>query len=76
MRALTYINPNGKKIEEGRAYRFREIWDGSGDGRQLLKDSCLYTYSEREGAEIRIDFEVIQNSVDISEVLVEVTCIA
>lgn len=74
MKALSYINGSGKEIEEGRAYHFGEIWDGDGDGKRLLKDGCLYTYSE--GEEIRIDFEVIQYSEDVLEALVEVTCIA
>lgn len=74
MKALSYVNGNGKEIEAGKEYYFGEIWDGDGDGEQLLKDGCLYTYSE--GEEIRIDFEVMQYSKDVLEALVEVTCIA
>lgn len=76
MKALSYINGSGKEIEEGREYYFGEIWDGNGDGRQLLKDGCLYTYSEEKDEEIRIDFEVLQYRTDVLETLVEVTCIA
>lgn len=74
MKTLSYVNRTGKEIEEGKAYHFGEIWDGDGDGEQLLKDGCLYTYSE--GEEILIEFNVLQYSVDILEVLVEIACIA
>ena len=65
---LTICYDYGEKedIELGKIYYFGEIWDGIGDGEELLKRGTISI------DDVLVDFEVIQENTDILKSVVEV----
>lgn len=69
MKTLSYIYGTEQEIAIGEEYYFGEIWDGNGDGEELLKSGCISPDNENF-----VDFEIIQkDDEDILKTLVKVT---
>ena len=68
MKTLSYVLGQERKIEIGQEYYFGQLWDGEGDGEELLESGAVSPDGENV-----IAFEVIENADDPLETLVKVT---
>ena len=68
MKTLSYVLGTEREIEIGQEYYFGQIWDGEGDGEELLESGAVSPDGENV-----IAFEVIENADDPLETLVKVT---
>ena len=69
MKTLSYVHATEEEIKVGEKYYFGQLWDGNGDGEELLESGSISPDNENV-----IDFKVIEkNTEDILESLVEVT---
>lgn len=68
MRTLSYVLGYERKIEIGQEYYFGQLWDGEGDGEELMESGTVSPDGENV-----IAFDVIENADDPLETLVKVT---
>lgn len=68
MMTLSYVLGQEREIEIGQEYYFGQLWDGEGDGEELMKSGAISPDGENV-----IAFEVIENADDPLETLVKVT---
>lgn len=69
LKTLSYVHATEEEIKVGGKYYFGQLWDGNGDGEELLESGSISPDNENV-----IDFKVIEkNTEDILESLVEVT---
>ena len=66
MLTISYVYGEKEEIKLGKPYYFGEIWDGIGDGEELLKSGTIAI------DDTLIDFDVIQENTDILKSVVEV----
>ena len=68
MKILSYIlSSSEEKIIINGEYYFGQLWDGNGDGEELLESGAI----SPDGENI-VDFEVVKKSEDILETIVKV----
>lgn len=58
----------GKEIEIGLEVRFAELWDGNGDGDELLASGCVSPDNENVVA-----FDIVETDNDVLDTVVKVT---
>lgn len=68
MKGLSYVLAAEEEIIVGNTYYFGQLWDGSGDGTELLESGSI----SPDGESI-IEFAVKESNVDICKTLVIVT---
>lgn len=68
MKTLSYVLGQEREIEIGQEYYFGQLWDGEGDGEELMESGAVSPDGENV-----IAFEVIENADDPLEILVKVT---
>ena len=68
MKTLSYVLGTEREIEIGQECYFGQLWDGKGDGEELLESGAVSPDEENV-----IAFEVIENADDPLETLVKVT---
>lgn len=68
MKSLSYIMGNEKEIKVGEEYYFGELWDGNGDGQELLESGAVSIDDEHVVA-----FEIVEEDEDILNTLVKIT---
>lgn len=68
MKTLSYILGQEREIEIGQEYYFGQLWDGEGDGEELMESGAVSPDGENV-----IAFEVIENADNPIETLVRVT---
>lgn len=68
MKTLSYYKGYELKITSGQTYYFGQLWDGSGDGKELLESGSI----SLDGENI-VSFDVLEYSDDIMDTLVKVT---
>lgn len=68
MKTLSYILGKIEEIEIDKEYYFGQLWDGNGDGDELLESGAVSPDGENV-----IAFDVIENADDPLETLVKVT---
>ena len=66
MLTIRYDYGEREEIELGKTYYFGELWDGIGDGDELLKRGTISI------DDILVDFELIEENTDILKSIVEV----
>ena len=71
LNALSYILGTEDTIETGKEYYFGQLWDGDGDGEELLESGAIAVY--QDGTEYIVDFEITETSEDILQTRVKVT---
>ena len=71
LNALSYILGTEGTIETGKEYFFGQLWDGDGDGEELLESGAIAVY--QNGEEYIVDFEVLESAEDILQTRVKVT---
>ena len=68
MKTLSYVLATEEEINIGEIYYFGQLWDGDGDGEELLEDGTISPDGENVVA-----FEVVEREEDILETIVKVT---
>lgn len=71
LNTLSYILGMEDTIETSKEYYFGQLWDGNGDGEELLESGAIAVY--RDGEEYIVDFEVLESVEDILQTRVKVT---
>ena len=59
MKTLSYVLGEERKIEIGQEYYFGQLWDGEGDGEELMESGAVSPDGENV-----IAFDVIENADD------------
>lgn len=68
MKTLSYVLGEERKIEIGQEYYFGQLWDGNGDGEELLESGIVSPDEENV-----VVFEIVENADDPLKTLVKVT---
>lgn len=63
----------GKEIKIGMEIEFSDLWDGNGDGEQLLKDCSVCVGEDENDMPVIVGFEVVERAEDILEAVVKIT---
>ena len=71
LNTLSYVLGTEDTIEAGKEYYFGQLWDGNGDGEELLESGAIAVY--QDGTEYIVDFEVVEPADDILQAVVKVT---
>lgn len=71
MKTLSYIYGTEQEIEIGAKLYFGQLWDGNGNGEELLESGSI-AICENDAENI-IAFEILDSSDDILNILVKVT---
>ena len=72
LRTESYIYGNHEFIEAGEIYYFGQLWDGDGDGVELLESGAIAAYNEEAEDWEVVDFEIVEESENLFETLVRV----
>lgn len=56
LNTLSYVYGQNDTIEVGEEYYFGQLWDGNGDGEELLESGAIAVY--QDGEEYIVDFEI------------------
>lgn len=62
-----------EEIKIGMEVRFAELWDGDGDGQELLDSGAIAVWDEEAESDIIAAFESIEPNEDVLDTLVRVT---
>lgn len=68
MKTLSYIKGIEEEINIGETYYFGQLWDGDGDGQELLESGSISPDNENVA-----EFEIVESDEDILETLIKVT---
>ena len=71
LNTLSYVLGAENTIEAGKEYYFGQLWDGNGDGEELLESGAIAVY--QDGEEYIVDFEILESAEDILQTRVKVT---
>lgn len=67
----SYVYGQNDTIEVGEEYYFGQLWDGDGDGEELIESEAIAIY--QDGEEYIVDFEILESAEDILQTRVKVT---
>ena len=70
LNTLSYVLGTEDTIEAGKEYYFGQLWDGNGDGEELLESGAIAVYQD---GEYIVDFEILEAAEDILKTRVKVT---
>lgn len=70
LNTLSYVLGEENTIEAGKEYYFGQLWDGNGDGEELLESEAIAVY--QDGEEYIVDFEILESAEDILQTRVKV----
>ena len=76
LKTYSYIYPS-QPIEIGQTYLFGQLWDGSGDGEELLESGCVYVLGAPDpifNGDV-VNFEVLETKEAVMDTLVKVVSI-
>lgn len=68
MNTLSYIRGSEEEIEIGGEYYFGQLWDGTGDGEELLESGAIEVEED-----LVVVFEIIEADEKIMDTLVKIT---
>lgn len=71
LNTLSYVLGAENTIEAGKEYYFGQLWDGNGDGEELIESGAIAVY--QDGEEFIVDFEILESAEDILQTRVKVT---
>lgn len=72
LRTERYIYGNHEFIEAGEIYYFGQLWDGDGDGEELLESGAVAVYDEEAEYWEVVDFEIVKENNDLLQTEVKV----
>lgn len=70
LNTLSYVLGTDDTIETGKEYFFGQLWDGNGDGEELIESGAIAVY--QDGEEHIVDFEIMEAAEDILQAQVKV----
>lgn len=70
LNTLSYVLGDNDTIETDKTYYFGQLWDGNGDGEELLESGAIAVYQD---GEYIVDFEILEAAEDILKTRVKVT---
>lgn len=70
LNTLSYVLGAENTIEANKEYYFGQLWDGNGDGEELLESEAIAVY--QDGEEYIVDFEILESAEDILQTRVKV----
>ncbi len=70
LNTLSYILGTEDTIETGKEYFFGQLWDGNGDGEELIESGAIAVYQD---GEFIVDFEIVEPAENILQTVVKVT---
>lgn len=76
LKTYSYIYPS-QPIEVGTTYLFGQLWDGLGDGEELLESGCVYVLGAPDpifNGDV-VNFEIVEIKEDVMDTLVKVVSI-
>lgn len=73
MKTFSYVKGTIEEIKVGEIYYFGQLVDGDGDLEELLESGCVAIYDEEIEEERIVDFDVVENNVNILDTYVNVT---
>ena len=68
MKTLSYVLGKSEEIKIGQEYYFGQLWDGEGDGEELIESGTISPDNESAVA-----FEVTERAEDLAQTVVKVT---
>lgn len=68
MNTLSYISGSEEKIEIGGEYYFGQLWDGNGDGEELLESGAIEVEED-----VVVAFDITESDEKIMDTLVKIT---
>lgn len=68
MKTLSYVLGSIEEIKIGQEYYFGQLWDGEGDGEELMESGAISPDNESTVA-----FEVAEKAEDLAQTVVRVT---
>lgn len=71
LNTLSYVLGTEDAIEAGKEYFFGQLWDGNGDGEELIESGTIAVY--QDGKEFIVDFEIMESAENILQTRVKVT---
>ena len=71
LNTLSYVLGTEDIIKTNKEYYFGQLWDGNGDGEELLESETIAVY--QDGEEFIVDFEILESAEDILQARVKVT---
>lgn len=71
LNTLSYVLGTEDTIETGKEYYFGQLWDGNGDGEELLESGAIAVY--QDDTEYIVDFDIVEQAEDILQTVVKVT---
>ena len=71
LNTLSYVLGTEDTIKTNKEYYFGQLWDGDGDGEELLESGAIAVY--QDGEEFIVDFEILESAEDILQARVKVT---
>lgn len=70
LNTLSYVLGAENTIETGKEYFFGQLWDGNGDGEELIESGAIAVY--QDGEEFIVDFEILESAEDVLQTRVKV----
>lgn len=77
LKTYSYGYKPSQSIEVGETYLFGQLWDGSGDGEELLESGCVYVLGAPDlifNGDV-VDFEIVEIKEDVMDALVKIVSI-
>lgn len=68
MKTLSYVGKAEQEIKVGMKLYFGQLWDGDGDGEELLESGAISPDNENS-----VSFEIVEDSDDVLDTIVIVT---
>ena len=72
MKTLSFLCATEEEIEVGKEYYFGQLWDGNGDGEELLNSKSIWLGDDENDMPVIADFEIIENNDDILKTAIKV----
>lgn len=73
MKTLSYVYGTEEEFEIGTELYFGQLWDGDGDGAELLESGAIGYYDRETEEEYVIDFDIVEVDEEPLKALVRVT---
>lgn len=63
---------SGEKIKVGMELRFAELWDGNGDGQELLESGSIGIGEDENDMPVVVGFKIVEQDENILNAIVRV----
>lgn len=63
----SYKMENGLEVEIDRTYKFFDLWDGKGDGEEVLRSCAVWVGNDADGMPIIANFEIMEYDPETPE---------